>query len=60
MVQLCELHLEKWQHYHCIMAVSIGSAGRGENIVCLHMDAAPAERECCYGCCASQERDCVG
>ena len=38
MVQLCELHLEKWQHYCCIMAVSSGSSGsakRGEHIACL-------------------------
>ena len=69
MVQLCELHLEKWQHYCCIMAVSIGSAWRGDNIVCLHMDASqlrenavmaavPARREVVlvrlwYGCCYS-------
>lgn len=59
MVHLCELHPEKWQHYCCTMAVAIGSDKRGENIMCLHTAAVPAERECCYGC-ASEERGCVG
>lgn len=35
MVRLYELHLEKWQCYCCIMAVSIVSARTGENIVFL-------------------------
>ena len=52
----------KWQHYWCIMAVSIGWLMRGENIawLLLQLLCQPGERLCCvrlcYGCCVSQER----
>ena len=52
-----ELHPKKWWHYCCIMIVSIGSASRGENAVCLllRLLGKPGERLCCvrlrYGCC---------
>ena len=57
---------KKWWHYCCLMAVSLGSATRGENIVCLLLLllCQPGKRlrcvrlcySCCYGCCIGQER----
>ena len=52
----------KWQHYWCIMAMSIGWLMRGENIawLLLQLLCQPGGRLCCvrlrYGCCVSQER----
>ena len=40
-------------NYCYVMAVLVVSATRGEN--CCRA-AASAKRECCYGCCASQEK----
>ena len=55
--RIYELHQKAAAFYHCIRAVSIGSAMRGENIQCLllRLLCQPGKR-LCYGCCASQER----
>ena len=62
-VRIYELHLQKWQHFCCSMAVSIRSATRGENRTCLLLQllCQPGETVCCaslcYGClaCHSQQ-----
>ena len=69
-VTLCSTHMwalsRKRLHYCYITAVLIGSAMRGENIVCalLQLLREAAERSCCvrlrhgcsYSCCISQEK----
>ena len=61
-VGMIELHRKKQWCYCCVMAVSIGSARRGENItyILLQLLCQPREGLCyislCYGCCVSQER----
>jgi len=55
-----EFHLESGGIYCCIAAVPIGSATRGENIVCLLLQLLHQQGEqTVHGCCASQERGCV-
>ena len=49
---------KQWWNYCCVMAVSIGSVTRGENIVFTATVSASARREFCYGCYASQKRGC--
>ena len=66
-IWIYEFQLESSGIYHYIMAVSIGSATRGENRACLllRLMCQPGERlccvrlcyGCCYGFCISQERE---
>ena len=55
-----EFHLKSGGIYCCVTAMSIGSATRGENIVCLLLQLLHQQgEETAHGCCASQERGCV-